>query len=71
MFQYWTLTGYGYQQLSLTENDFPTINDQIYNIFKCKRKILFTAQISFILGANCRHIFNLQNIVCWFIDKHC
>ena len=35
---------YGYQQLSLTENDFHTKNDQIYNIFKCKRKILFTAQ---------------------------
>ena len=70
MFQYWTMTGYGYQQLSLTENDFHTINDQIYNIFKYKRKILFTAQISFILGANCRYIFNLQNTVRWFTDKH-
>ena len=33
---------YGYQQLSLIEDDFRTKNDQIYNIFKCKRKILFT-----------------------------
>ena len=61
---------YGYQQLSLTENDFHTKNDQIYYIFKCKRKILFTAQISFILGANCRYIFYLQNIVRWFTGKH-
>ena len=61
---------YGYQQLSLIENDFRTKNDQIYNIFKGKRKILFTAQISFILGANCRYIFYLQNIARWFTGKH-
>ena len=61
---------YGYQQLSLIEDDLRTKNDQIYNIFKCKRKILFTAQISFILGANCRYIFYLQNIVRWFTGKH-
>ena len=31
---------HGYQQLSLAEYDFHTKNDQIYNIFKCKRIIL-------------------------------
>ena len=29
----------------------------------------FTAQILFILGANCRYIDNLQNIVRWFTSK--
>ena len=31
---------HGYQQLSLAEYDFHTKNDQICNIFKCKRIIL-------------------------------
>ena len=31
---------HGYQQLSLAEYDFHTKNDQIYNIFKCKRIML-------------------------------
>ena len=71
IFQYWTLPGLRVPTaLSLIEDDFRTKNDQIYNIFKCKRKILFTAQISFILGANWIYIFNLQKIVRWFTDKH-
>ena len=71
IFQYWTLPGLRVPTaLSLIENDFRTKNDQIYNIFKCKRKILFTSQISFILGANCRYIFYLQNIARWFTGKH-
>ena len=36
---------HGYQQLSLAEYDFHTKNDQIYNIFKCKRIILLHANI--------------------------
>ena len=55
---------HGYQQLSLAEYDFHTKNDQIYNYFQVQKDNTFTTQISSILGANCRYIVNLQNIVC-------
>ena len=34
-----------------------------------RKENTFTAQISFILGANCRYIDNLQDIVRWFTSK--
>ena len=37
--------------------------------FQVQKENTFTAQISFILGANCRYIDNLQNIVRWFTSK--
>ena len=49
---------HGYQQLSLAEYDFHTKNDQM------QKDNTLTTQISSILGANCRYIVNLQNIVC-------
>ena len=37
--------------------------------FQVQKENTFTAQILFILGANCRYIDNLQNIVRWFTSK--
>ena len=41
-----------------------------FTIISSAKDNTFTAQISFILGANCRYIVNLQNIVRWFTSKH-
>ena len=52
----------GFRKISL-ENNFRTNNDRILSIFKCKRIMFLLGKKSFILGANCRCIYNFKKAV--------